>query len=245
VSRKRKGKGRPRRRREQESLPGLSAAEYRRAVREADRVLAESGLEVRTDTWQGVALEWTATEERDRQALKAYMAAHEEALGTRWTRDLLRLEAFLQADDHEATLAHYERAMVRYPRCALVELWVGAVMMHHSTAWWRARSMLLYAAERLPENAAPCQALGLQHYLFGDFEGAVGWYDEGISRLVEDEADLAARLTLNRAVTHLAAGGDRKTAIAGVKKALRLKPDYIQAQEALRALRGKIRWTPW
>jgi tetratricopeptide (TPR) repeat protein len=122
---------------------------------------------------------------------------------------------------------------------------VGAVMMHHGADWWRARSMLLYTAEQLPDHARPCHELGFQHYLLGDFEGAVGWYDEAITRLVEDEVDLGAQVYLNRAVTHFAAGGDRRTAIAGVKSALRLKPDYSQAQEALRAMRGKIRWTPW
>ena len=60
-----------------------------------------------------------------------------------------------------------------------------------------------------------------------------------------DEVDLGAQVYLNRAVAHIANGGDRKTAIAGVKKALRLKPDYAQARETLRALRGKVRWTPW
>jgi hypothetical protein len=39
--------------------------------------------------------------------------------------------------------------------------------------------------------------------------------------------------------------GDRKAAIADVQTALRLRPDYEQAQEALRGLQGKPRWRPW
>jgi hypothetical protein len=39
--------------------------------------------------------------------------------------------------------------------------------------------------------------------------------------------------------------GNRKTAIADLEEALRRKPDYPQAREALRGLRGRVRWMPW
>ena len=220
-------------------------AEYRQAVRDADQVLAEDGVELGAGTWQATALKWFTTDEREQENLAGYMAAHEGRLGPRWVRELLRLGIFLDEDYHEASLTHYDRGMVRYPRWAVVELRVAAVMLHSSADWWRARSMLLYAAERLQGHAWPRHELGFQHYLVGDFEGALGWYDEAAARLVEDEVDLGAQVYLNRAVAHIANGGDRKTAIAGIKKALRLKPEYAQARETLRALRGKVRWTPW
>jgi tetratricopeptide (TPR) repeat protein len=214
-------------------------------VREADRVLAESGAEIRGGAWQATVLEWFTEDEREQEELAGYMAAHEDKLGIRWARDLLRLRIFVEGDDHEAVLTHYDRAMARYPRCVVVELGVAALLAHHSTDWWRTRSILLYVVEQWPGHAGPCHDLGLLHYLLGDFPGALAWYDKAIARLVEDEVDLGAQVYLNRAVTHLAMGGDRKTAIAGVRRALLLKPDYDQAQTALRAMRGKVRWTLW
>jgi hypothetical protein len=39
--------------------------------------------------------------------------------------------------------------------------------------------------------------------------------------------------------------GNKKAAIADVEEALKRMPDYPQAKEALRGLRGKLRWVPW
>ncbi len=49
----------------------------------------------------------------------------------------------------------------------------------------------------------------------------------------------------NRGIVRYALDGDRKAAIADVQTALRLRPDYEQAKETLRGLRGKVRWSPW
>lgn len=249
MSRKRKSRSRSRRQKSRKPPPGLPVAAYREAVREADRALVEGGIEIGADTWQAVAREWFVEEGRDQEELAGYIAAHEGRLGVRWARDLMRLWVFIQEDDFEAILAHYARAMIRYPRCALVDLWVASVMAHHSTNWWQARSMLLYTAEELPGHARPCHELGFQHYLLGDFAGAVAWFDKALARLTEDEVDLRAQTHLNRAVSQVAAGGDPRAAIAEVKHALRLRPDYALAKSALRVLRSRRRrkrrlWTP-
>jgi tetratricopeptide (TPR) repeat protein len=220
-------------------------AEYRQALQDADQVLADEGVELGADTWQEMALEWFTSDERELENLAGYMAAHEGRLGPRWARELLRLGLFAHEEYHEASLTHYQRVMARYPRCAVVELWVATVMAYHSTDWWRTRSMLLYTVEQFPDHARPRYELGFQHHLLGDFAGAVAWFDEAAARLVEDEVDLGAQVYLNRAIAHISNGGDRKTAIAGIKEALRLKPDYVKAQEALHKLGGKVRWTPW
>jgi tetratricopeptide (TPR) repeat protein len=220
-------------------------AEYRQALREADQVLAEDGVELGAGTWQEMVLEWFTSDEREQENLTGYMAAHEGRLGPRWARELLRLGIFLDEEYHEASLTHYDRVLARYPRCEVVELWMATVMVRHSTDWWRTRSMLLYAVEQLPDHARPRYELGFQHHLLGDFAGAVAWFDEAVARLVEYEVDLGAQVYLNRAVNHLAHGGDRKTAVAGIKEALRLKPDHDRAQAALRRLEGKRRWRPW
>ena len=39
--------------------------------------------------------------------------------------------------------------------------------------------------------------------------------------------------------------GGRPAVIAEIKKALKCMPDYPQAKEALRGLRGRVRWTSW
>lgn len=245
MSRKRKRGSRSRVQERRQSPPLLSLAEYRQALREADQMLAEDGVELGAETWQAAALDWFTSDEREQESLAGYMAAHEDRLGPRWARELLRLGLFVQDEYHEATLTHYDRVMARYPRCPVVELWVATMMGHHSADWWRTRSMLLLAVEEFPDHARPRYELGFQHHLLGDFEGAMGWLDEATARLVEDELDLGAQVYLNRAVNHLAHGGDCKTAIAGIKKALRLKPDYVQAQAALRKLGGSGRWRPW
>jgi tetratricopeptide (TPR) repeat protein len=244
VSRKRKGKRKSKAKSRRRPLH--PNADYRRAVRKADSVLAESGVEIQADTWQAEALDWFTADDRDRQELARYIAAHEGVLGIPWARDLLRLEVFLRAADHEAILAHYDRAMNRYPRCPLVEMWAAEALARHGADWWRARAMLLYAVEQLTDQARPRYELGFQHYLLGDFAGAIGWFDEAAERLTETEDDIGSRVYYNRGLVRHALTGDKKAAVADVKTALRLDPDYAQAKQTLRALRGRVvRWVPW
>lgn len=244
MSRKRKGKRKSKA--QPERRPPHPSADYRRAVRKADSVLAESGVEIRADTWQAEALDWFTAGERDRQELARYIAAHEGALGVSWARDLLRLEVFLRAADHEAIIAHYDRAMNRYPRCPLVEMWAAEALARHGADWWQARALLLHAVEQLPDHAGPRYELGFQHYLLGDFAGAIAWFDEAAVRLTEAEDGIGSRVYYNRGLVRYALTGDKKAAIADVKTALRLDPDYTQAKQTLQALRGRVaRWVPW
>jgi tetratricopeptide (TPR) repeat protein len=219
--------------------------DYQRAVREVDKVLAENNAEIRADNWQQVALDWFTADERDRNELARYIAAHAGQLGVAWARDLVRLEVFFRANDHTAIITHYDRAMTRYPRCPLVEMWVAEQIGRHGGDWWRARPLLLYAVEQLPDYARPYYELGFMHYLLGDFPGALRWFDQAATRLTDDEAGIGARIFYNRGLVRYAVDGDRATAIADVEAALRLKPDYPQAEEALRGLRGRVRWVPW
>jgi hypothetical protein len=137
--------------------------DYQRAVREVDKVLAENNAEIRADNWQQVALDWFTADERDRNELARYIAAHAGQLGVAWARDLVRLEVFFRANDHTAIITHYDRAMTRYPRCPLVEMWVAEQIGRHGGDWWRARPLLLYAVEQLPDYARPYYELGFMH----------------------------------------------------------------------------------
>ncbi|MBC8447569.1 MAG: hypothetical protein H8D78_07450 [Chloroflexi bacterium] len=244
----RKARKRPRRRearsRERPS-PVPRTFDYRRVIGQADKVLAESDVAVSADNWQPVVLDWFTANERDRNELAHYIAAHEEQLGVTWARDLLRLEVFFRVNDHAAIIAHYDRAMSRYPPAPLVKMWVAEQIGRHGGDWWRARPMLLTVVEQLPAHARPRYELGFLHFLLGDFPGARHWFDEAAARLTDDENDIGAQVFYNRALVRYALDGDREAAIAGVKEALRLNPDYRQARETLRGLRGRERWVPW
>jgi len=56
---------------------------------------------------------------------------------------------------------------------------------------------------------------------------------------------IGARIFYNRGLVRFALGYDKQDTIADVEEALRRKPDYLQAKESLRALKGKATWVPW
>ncbi len=221
--------------------------DYQEALGEADRELVDNNVEVLRQNWQELVLNWFARAGRDRVEMARYVDANGDKLGPTWARDMLRLEVFFQAEDHDAIMVHYHQALAGYPRCALVELYVGERIGRHGAAWWRARAMLLYAAEHLPGYARPRYELGYHHYLLGDFPGALRWFDEAEARLTEEDAGFqASRLYFNRAIVRLMNTGDRDAAIVDLKQALQHDREYPQAQAHLRALkRGKVRWVPW
>jgi len=68
-----------------------SSSEYRQAVRKADQVLSINDVEIRSDNWQQLALDWFAPDEPDRSEMARYIAAHERQLSVAWARELLRL----------------------------------------------------------------------------------------------------------------------------------------------------------
>ncbi len=93
-------RGRRRKPRRSSRSPARSpSSEYRQAVRKADQVLSISDIEVRSDNWQQLALDWFAPDEPDRSEMARYIAAHERQLGVAWARELLRLEVLFQAEE--------------------------------------------------------------------------------------------------------------------------------------------------
>jgi len=235
----------PRKRKRTRQARSRATPAYRKNVRQADDILAKEGVDIRPDNWQQLALDWFVPDEPERGELARYIADHEPQLGVAWAREVLRLEVFFQAKDYSQVIAHYERALSRYPRCALVEMWVADQFFRHQGDFWRARRMYRYAIEHLPDQGKPYYELGFMSYLLGDFSGALGWFHQAAGRVSEDDVEIAARIYYNRGIVRVLAEGDREAAIADVEEALRRKPDYPQAQEALRGLRGKIRWVPW
>lgn len=228
--------------------PALSG--YHQALRQADESLAKEGIDIRADTWRELTLEWFTPCELERDELAKYIAAHESRLGEAWAREVLRLEVFLRVESHSIIVEHYERALRRYPRCALVEIWVAVHLMRHSIDFWRVREMLNYAAGQLPRCAKPQYELGFMNYLLGDFPGALQRFDQAAALLADGDeggdAELGGRIFYNRGVVRYAMGGDKKQAIADIEHAIRLKPDYAQAKETLCALRGGLaRWISW
>jgi len=241
----RKGKRRRQARSGQQPPPVGASSEYRRNIGRADDILAKEGVEIRSDNWQQLALDWFAPQEPERGELARYIADHEQRLGTPWAQELLRLEVFFQAEDHAQIIAHYERAFPHYPRCALVEMWVADQVFRHAGDFWRARQMVRYAVDHLTGHAKPHYELGFMSYLLGDFAGALGWFNQAAERVAADNVEMGARILYNRGMVQYLVKGDEKAAIADVEEALRRKPDYPQAKETLRGLRGKVRWVPW
>jgi tetratricopeptide (TPR) repeat protein len=219
--------------------------QYRQALAQADQALKMSDSQVGSDNWQELALEWFALGERDRSELARYIAAYEPQLGVSWSREILRLEIFFQVEDSALVIVHYDRALSRYPRCALIEMWVADQLFRDNGDFWRARPMYRYAAAELPAFAKPRYELGFMSYLLGDFATALDWFNQAVARLTDDETELGARTFYNRGLMRTILEGDKEAAIADVKRALKLMPDYPQAKEALRGLRGKLRWVPW
>ena len=70
-------------------------------------------------------------------------------------------------------------------------------------------------------------------------------YDRAANLVAADDVEGGARIFYNRGLVRFALGRDKQDAIADVEEALRRKPDYPQAKESLRALKGKARWVPW
>jgi tetratricopeptide (TPR) repeat protein len=220
---------------------------YRQNVRRADEVLSRNDVEIRADNWQQLALDWFMSQEPDRSVLARHIADYEDELGIPWAREILRLEVFFQAEDHLQIIDHYNRALSHYPRCAVVEMWVADYIFRHAGDFWRARQMYRYVVESLPDHPKSCYELGFMSYLLGDFPGALDWFDRAAERVANDDVEVGVRIFYNRGLVHYLLNRDKEPAIADMEEALRRKPDYPQAQEALRILRSeeRIRWTQW
>jgi tetratricopeptide (TPR) repeat protein len=224
-----------------------TGSDYRQRTREADEVLIANHVEIRSDNWQELALDWYAPHEPDRTELARYIAAHADRLGVAWAREVLRLQVYLEAQDHHQIVEHFDRALRAYPHCALIEVWVAAYIMRTSGDFWRAQQMYLNAAIDLPAFAKPHYELGFMNYLLGDFSGAIEQFDQAVALVAADDAELGSRIYFNRGMVRFALMGDsaRSAARTDVEEALRRRPDYAQAKNMLRALKAKARWTPW
>jgi tetratricopeptide (TPR) repeat protein len=227
--------------------PSTPAAGYRQDIRTADEAIAQKGVEIRPDNWQQLALEWFAPQEPDRSEFARFIGAQQDRLGLAWARDILRLQVFFEAEARVQIVEHHERAFRAYPRCPLVEIWVAPYILRIRGDFWRVRQMCLEATAELPSFAKPHYESGFMSYLLGDFPGALAEFDQAVALVTDTDNDtyLAPHIFFNRGIVRFALQGDRQAAIADVAEALRRKPDYAQAQEALRALKGKPRWLPW
>ncbi len=244
MSKRKRGRRRKPRRSSRPSARS-SSSEYRQAVCKADQVLSINDIEIRSDNWQRLALDWFAPDEPDRSEMARYIAAHKHQLGVAWARELLRLEVLFRAEEHLQIIAHYDCALSQYPRCAFAEMWVADQVSHHAGDFWRARQMYRYVADNLPGYAKPRYELGFMSYLLGDFHGALDWFNQAADRVADDDVELGARIFYNRGLVRYFLDGDKQAAIADVREALRRKPDYAQAKEALRGLRDQVRWALW
>lgn len=227
-----------------ESIP-VGSGGYRQGIRHADEVIAKNGAEIRADNWQQLVLDWFAPHEPDRRALADYIATNRDRIDIAWARQVLRLQVFFQAHTSERIVEHYERAFRSYPRCALIEMWVAGYILRTSVDFWRAREMYRHAAAELPSFAKPHYELGFVNYLLGDFPGALEQFNRAVALVAADDPELGSRIFYNRGLVRVALGDNKQSAIADVEEALRRKPDYAQAKEALRALKGTARWVPW
>jgi tetratricopeptide (TPR) repeat protein len=234
----------PKRKSRELSVPAGSGA-YRQGVRQADEVIAQNDAEIRPDNWQQLVLDWFAPHEPDRSALAQYISTYRDQIGVAWAREVLRLQVFFEAQDYERIVEHYDRAFRSYPRCALIELWVAGYILRTRGDFWRVRQMYWNAAAELPSFAKPHYELGFVNYLLGDFPGALEQFDQAVVLVAADDAELGSRIFYNRGLVRMALQGDQEAARADVEEALRRRPDYAQAKEALRAMKGKARWVPW
>jgi tetratricopeptide (TPR) repeat protein len=220
---------------------------YKQKIRRADETLTENGVELQDDNWQALVLEWCTPEGPERSMMARYIAEHENELGVDWAREILRMEVYFQVQDYEQIIAHHERAFPRYPRCALVEMWVADQVFRHAGDFWRARPMYHYAIAHLPEHPKPYYEMGYMSYLLGDFDGALSWFDQATERVSDVHGEIAARVFYNRGIVRYFLGGDKETVVADMKEALRYKRGYVQARQVLRSLRGRreVRFVPW
>ncbi|MCP4549172.1 MAG: hypothetical protein GY835_22185 [bacterium] len=219
--------------------------EYRQMIRQADQIISYNRVKLRSDNWQEIALDWFTPDEPERSELGRYIAANEEHLGVSWAREILRLEIFVQANDHAQIIDHYDRALSHYPRCALIEMWVADHIFRHAADFWRARRMYRYAIDSLPDYPKPYYELGFMSYLLGDYGGALDYFDQATERVADDDVEMGSRIFYNRGIARYLLDGDKTTAIADVQEALKRKPNYPQAREALHNLQGKVRWKIW
>ena len=140
------------RRRKSRRSTRSASSEYRSGIAEADRILREKQIVIAEHNWQQVTVETlTLPDSPDRVELTRYIAAHADQLGVAWAREMVRLEIFFQVDDHAQVVAHYDRALARYPRCAVIEIWVADQVFHHLGDFWRARDCLLYTSDAADE----------------------------------------------------------------------------------------------
>jgi tetratricopeptide (TPR) repeat protein len=220
---------------------------YMQKVSRADIALAQNGVEIRDDNWQEVALSWFVPKEPERTMLARYISEHEDELGVAWARELLRMEIYFQVDDYEQIIEHYDRAFPRYPRCALLDMWVADQVFRYAGDFWRARRMYHYAIEHLPEHPKPYYELGYMGYLLGDFRGALDWFNLAAERVTDAYDEVAARIFYNRGLVSYFLHHDKEATMADMKEALQHKRDYPQAREVLRGLRSRreMRWVPW
>jgi tetratricopeptide (TPR) repeat protein len=220
---------------------------YVQKVRRADETLAQQSIDIQEDNWQALVLEWYTPEEPERSMMARYIAEHEDKLGADWAREILRLEVYFQVQDHEQTIEHHKRTFPRYPRCALVEMWVADQVFRHKGDFWRARPLYQYAIAHLPEHPKPYYEMGYMSYLLGDFDSAFRWFDQAAERLSDAHGEIAARVFYNRGIVRYFLGSDTETVIADMKEALRYKRDYVQAKQILRGLRSRreVRFVPW
>jgi tetratricopeptide (TPR) repeat protein len=234
---KRKRRQRPRR-------PSASS-EYRQRIRQADETMALNRIDVRPDNWQEVALDCFAPHEPERGELARYVAANEKRLGVSWAREIVRLTLFFQVEDHVHIIKHYDLALSRYPRCALVEMWVADQIFRRAADFWRARPMYHYAIRTMPDLPKPYYELGFMNYLLGDYGGALDYFDRAAERATGDDAEMEARIFFNRGIVRYLVDDDKTAAIADLKEALKRNPDYPQARETLRDLQNETRWALW
>ncbi|MCP4537531.1 MAG: tetratricopeptide repeat protein [Chloroflexi bacterium] len=221
------------------------SSEYRQGIREADKAISRNHIEIRPDNWQEIALDCFASAEPERGELARYIAANEKRLGVPWAREIVRLEVFLQTEEYMQIVDHYDRALSRYPRCALVEMQVADQVFRHAADFWRARRMYHHVIDALPDHPKPYYELGFMSYLLGDYGGALDCYNQAVERLSDDDVEIGARTFCNRGIVRYFLRGDKAAAIADVQEALKRMPDYPLAKDALSALRGEMRWITW
>lgn len=222
------------------------SSEYREKLDRADDLLEQNDIEIRPHNWQDVAVQWFAPHEPERSKLVDYIARHEDQLGVDWARELVRMEVFFQAGDHQQIVAHYDHAFQRYPKCVVMEMWVAYHMFRHLGNFWRARGMFQDVAESWPDHPKSPYELGFMSYLIGDHATALEWFDRAAAVVADDDDELGPPIFYNRGMTRVQLTGDRQAAMTDLEEALRRRPNYPQARQALDALRaGAVRWVPW
>jgi tetratricopeptide (TPR) repeat protein len=210
--------------------------------------LGRNGIEPSPFNWRELVLDWFTATEPGRTAMTRYIDAHAPELGVEWTREMLRLEVFFQAQNNLQIVEHYYRALTDYPPCPYLETEVAGPLIRYGGDLWTARVLLRHAIDHLPDHPKPYYDMGYLSHLLGDVPGALDWYNRGLPLFGEEEPEMKARLLYNRSIVRYHLDGDRDAAIADLERALELYPDYLQARHTLDALRGEsgeVRLLPW